>query len=454
MVGAPIPSFVRTERLAAFNSTHWCVRRYNRLMNTLFDGIPEFVAVARLGSFTRAAGELGVTKSAAGRAVSRLEARLGAKLLHRTTRRLTLTADGEIWLAHCVAVLAELDRGAESLTMARSEPSGRLRIDLPSAFGRLYMMPLLIDLAKQYPALMLSVSFTDRRVDLIGEGIDLAVRIGVLDDSPDLVARPLGVQQLVICATPAYLSEHGSPDSAEDLAEHDCITGWRSELQAAWLLKQPDGTTAPHIIKVKHEFLDYQQCSPAGASWLDWPNLASTCRTISDVNYQQQSLKACQTAIAYQHFMAAYQNIVRAHAHYDGRNYTTADAFSSTPRGRMDHLRFVNPSSFHRRTFHEMSLKVHRNSIAYCQQQLLVQILNRLLSRSSKIITTIMYRLDSRSHRFHPIPPTRIPAERHGLGRLPVVSPSHTRRPLYHCDAIRTSMISTTATAISCSAVQ
>ncbi|WP_271895978.1 LysR family transcriptional regulator [Candidatus Phyllobacterium onerii] len=237
-------------------------------MNTLFDGIPEFVAVARLGSFTRAAGELGVTKSAAARAVSRLEVRLGAKLLHRTTRRLTLTADGEIWLAHCVAVLAELDRGAESLTMARSEPSGRLRIDLPSAFGRLYMMPLLIDLAKQYPALMLSVSFTDRRVDLIAEGIDLAVRIGVLDDSPDLVARPLGVQQLVICGTPAYLEEHGSPGSAEDLAKHDCITGWRSELHAAWLLKQPDGTTAPHIIKVKHEFLDYEAMLTAVRSGL------------------------------------------------------------------------------------------------------------------------------------------------------------------------------------------
>ena len=231
---------------------------YNASVITRFDGIAEFVAVARLGSFTAAAAELGVTKSAVGRAVSRLEARLGVKLLHRTTRRLTLTQDGESWLEHCVAALAELDHGENVLSVAQGSPSGRVRIDLPTAFGRRFVMPLLLDVAARCPALLLNVSFTDRRVDLIGEGIDLAVRIGALEDTPNLVARSLGVQQLVICAAPDYLAARGTPHGPADLAHHDCIVGWRHAHNTAWLLKQPDGSIAPHVVPVKHEISDFE----------------------------------------------------------------------------------------------------------------------------------------------------------------------------------------------------
>jgi DNA-binding transcriptional LysR family regulator len=227
-------------------------------MGNRFDGIAEFVAVARLGSFTAAAADLGVTKSAVARAVSRLEERLGAKLLHRTTRRLTLTSDGEAWLAHCVAAMAELDRGEDVLSVAQRAPSGRVRIDLPSAFGRLYIMPVLLGLMDRFPALMLNVSFTDRIVDLIGEGIDLVVRIGALEDTQDLVARPIGVQRLVICGAPAYLAAHGKPVIAADLANHDCIVGWRPEHNVAWLLKDANGATVHHLIRVKHEIRDYE----------------------------------------------------------------------------------------------------------------------------------------------------------------------------------------------------
>ena len=129
-------------------------------MDTRFDGIAEFVAVTRLGSFTAVAAELGMTKSAVGRAVSRLEARLGSKLLHRTTRRLILTPAGEAWLEHCVAALAELDRGESALILARDAPCGEVRIDLPTAFGRLHVMPVLLEVAERYPALRLNVSFT------------------------------------------------------------------------------------------------------------------------------------------------------------------------------------------------------------------------------------------------------------------------------------------------------
>src|SRR6476620_3745566 len=143
---------------------------YSEQMDTRFDGIAEFVAVTRLGSFTAVAAEFGMTKSAVGRAVSRLEARLGSKLLHRTTRRLILMPAGEAWLEHCVAALAELDRGESALILARDTPGGDVRIDLPTAFGRLFVMfvmPVLLEVAERYPALHLNVSFTDRPVDLV-----------------------------------------------------------------------------------------------------------------------------------------------------------------------------------------------------------------------------------------------------------------------------------------------
>jgi DNA-binding transcriptional LysR family regulator len=232
-------------------------------MDTRFDGIAEFVAVTRLGSFTAVATELGMTKSAVGRAVSRLEARLGAKLLHRTTRRLVLTPAGEAWLEHCVAALAELDRGESALTLARDTPGGEVRIDLPTAFGRLHVMPVLLDVAGRYPALHLNVSFTDRPVDLVSEHIDLAVRIGHLDDSADLLARQIGVQHLAIVGAPGYLAKRGIPRSLADLDLHDCIVGRRPGHRMAWLLKQPDGSIARHAISVKHEIHDFEMVQRA-----------------------------------------------------------------------------------------------------------------------------------------------------------------------------------------------
>jgi DNA-binding transcriptional LysR family regulator len=229
----------------------------NDRTTTRFYGIAEFVAVARRGSFTAAAAELGVTKSAVGRAVSRLEARLGAKLFHRTTRRLKLTPAGEAWLEHSSIAMTALERGEEVLKLAQNSPSGRVRIDLPTSFGRLYISPVLLDLAARCPALQLNVSFTDRKVDMIGEGIDLAVRIGELDDTPDIVARPLGVQRMVICGAPGYLATRGTPRRPADLAGHDCIVGWQHQKKVSWLLKQPDGTVAPYGVPVKHEVCDY-----------------------------------------------------------------------------------------------------------------------------------------------------------------------------------------------------
>ena len=221
-----------------------------------FDGIREFVSAAQSLSFTAAALELGVTSSAVGKSVTRLEARLGVKLLHRTTRRLVLTAEGEAYLASCLRVMDELAETQGFLTTGQQAPVGRLRIDLPAAFGRRHILPTLIDMAVRYQQLDLSVSFSERLVDIVNEGVDLVVRIGVLKDDADIVARKLGSQSLLICATPAYLQAHGTPQAPDDLLRHDCLVGWRNGTRKTWMLKDEKGQTHEHEVRVKHEVGD------------------------------------------------------------------------------------------------------------------------------------------------------------------------------------------------------
>ena len=226
-------------------------------MDTLqFDGIPEFILAAQLGSFTAAALQLGVTSSAVGKSVTRLEKRLGIKLLHRTTRKLNLTHEGEVYLASCLRVMEEL-RGVEgSFLSGVAEPKGRLRIDLPAAFGRRHIAPMLITLARRYAQLDLTITFGERKVDMVNEGIDLAVRIGDLRDDPELVARRLGEQRLVICAAPQYLQAAAPLQSKADLLAHDCIIGWRSGLRKTWLLTNAKGAVEEQEVRVRHEFGD------------------------------------------------------------------------------------------------------------------------------------------------------------------------------------------------------
>lgn len=197
-----------------------------------FDGIQEFAETVRTGSFTAAAVTLGVTASAVGKSVSRLEARLGTKLLHRTTRSLSLTSEGEAFLASCTNILEELESAEGTLTAGASVPVGRLRIDLPGAFGRRHVMPVLLDLAMRHPKLDLSVMFSERTVDIFAEATDLAVRIGELKQDVGLSARRLGTQRLMICAAPQYLAEHGIPRDPAELLQRDCVVGWRREGRA------------------------------------------------------------------------------------------------------------------------------------------------------------------------------------------------------------------------------
>ena len=219
-------------------------------------GITAFATTAQLGSFTAAAERLGLTKSAVGKSVGRLEARLGIKLFHRSTRRLSLTPDGEMFLARCQQAIDILEQAEAELTSHVVQPAGRLRVDLPSAFGRQRVLPILLAIARQYPALSLTVTFSERFVDLIEEGIDLVVRIGELADSSGLVARRLTTQKLVLCAIPAYLLRHGEPQKPDELSDHHCVVGFRRNQPISWLFKEQNGQTVRVTPPATHEFAD------------------------------------------------------------------------------------------------------------------------------------------------------------------------------------------------------
>lgn len=198
-------------------------------------GLDVFVTVADLGSFTAAGERLNLTGSAIGKSVARLEQRLGVRLFQRTTRRLTLTEAGASFYRTCTGVLAELEQAELALTAQDGEPHGRVRIDLPASYGRLHVLPVLLEALQRYPLLQPDLSFSDRFVDPVHEGIDILVRIGGSDAWPaSLGHRYLGTQRQVFCAAPAYLDRHGRPQGASDLPDHHCI-GFR----------QADGLVSP-----------------------------------------------------------------------------------------------------------------------------------------------------------------------------------------------------------------
>jgi DNA-binding transcriptional LysR family regulator len=194
-----------------------------------------FIAVAESGSFVRGARQREVSAAAATRAVAALEQRLGAALLHRTTRSLRLTEQGQAFLDDCRRIVAELDAAEAAITGARSRPQGLLSVTAPALFGARHVAPLLIEFLGRHPLVQARAFFTNRLVHLIDEGFDVALRIGPLPDS-GLTALPLGAMRSVVVASPAYLKRHGVPRSPADLAAHDAIgftiegqerQGWR-----------------------------------------------------------------------------------------------------------------------------------------------------------------------------------------------------------------------------------
>jgi len=224
----------------------------SRNLHSHLQGISAFVHAVETGSFTAAAARMGVSKSATGKSVARLEERLGIRLLDRTTRSLNLTVEGQTYYRSCLKVLEELNT-AEALLAARKRVvSGTLRINLPISFGRLCVMPVLKEVADSNPDLNLDISFADRQVDLVEEGIDLVVRLGDPGDHASLIGRRIGAQHSIICAAPAYLDRRGRPTSVEHLGNHDCLAFARDGRPLPWAVSDPDGNVRSFVIQPRH----------------------------------------------------------------------------------------------------------------------------------------------------------------------------------------------------------
>ncbi len=186
------------------------------------DDMLAFIKVVDTKSFTAAADRLNLSKSVVSRRIGELENRLGARLLNRTTRKLSLTEVGQAYYERCTRILADLEEAEQAVADLHAAPRGRLRLNAPVSFGILHLAPAVAEFLERYPAIEIDMDLNDRTVDLIDEGYDLAVRIGRLRDS-SLIARRLAPARIALCASPAYLQKHGVPEAPDDLARHSCL---------------------------------------------------------------------------------------------------------------------------------------------------------------------------------------------------------------------------------------
>ncbi|UQA57747.1 LysR family transcriptional regulator [Polyangium aurulentum] len=224
------------------------MRKQSQPRPTLDDlaSLAVFVRVAEARSFTAAARALGTTTSAVSKRIAGLEDRLGVRLIHRTTRRLSLSEAGVALFERAERVLADLESLEVSISDLRATPRGLLRVSGPLGFGESRLVPLLPAFFAQYPEVRVELELTDRFVDLVAERYDVAVRIGRLGDST-LVARKLGPSRLVVCAAPDYLARRGTPRTPEDLAGHDCLASTLVARMREWHFAGPDGEVTASV---------------------------------------------------------------------------------------------------------------------------------------------------------------------------------------------------------------
>jgi DNA-binding transcriptional LysR family regulator len=199
-----------------------------------------FARVVEEKSFSAAARRLGLSKSLVSKQVTQLERSIGARLLNRTTRALSLTEAGSVFYEHCSRIVEELEEAKLAVGRLHSEPRGLLRVTVSVAFGRLHIATALPDFLSRYPEVRIDMATTDRFVDLAEEGYDLAIRI-VDQPAPTLVARKLAPVNRKLVATPEYFERHGVPESPEDLEKHNCLTYTFFNPQDPWRLRGPDG---------------------------------------------------------------------------------------------------------------------------------------------------------------------------------------------------------------------
>jgi DNA-binding transcriptional LysR family regulator len=206
------------------------------------DAIASFIKVVETGSLSAAARALGLSLATVSRQIAALETGLGTRLLLRTTRRLSVTDGGRLYYERAKRALGELRETEIALGAQAAVPSGRLHVSAPTLIGRLHLAPLLPEFLALYPEVALDLTLIDRPVNLLEEGIDVALRIGQLEDS-SLVARRLGAIRLVVCAAPDYLVRRGTPKRPEDLRAHDCLVFAALPGIAEWRFQSPEGKT-------------------------------------------------------------------------------------------------------------------------------------------------------------------------------------------------------------------
>lgn len=207
-----------------------------------------FAAIARAGSLTAAARALDVTTPAISKRLSQLEERLGVRLLHRTTRRVSLTHEGEVYLQNARRILDEIDEMERAVSGSRAAPKGLLRINAPMGFGRTYVCPVISEFARAYPEVQAQLQLSDHPLILGDESIDVGIRFGPMPDAR-MVARQVAPNRRLICASPAYLETHGTPATPQDLVRHDCLVLRQNET-ASGLWRFTRGKK-PHAVRVR-----------------------------------------------------------------------------------------------------------------------------------------------------------------------------------------------------------
>jgi len=204
------------------------------------DAMRVFVKVVANGSFAQAGRQLGLTRSAVSKGVMELERVLGVRLLDRTTRRVSATEAGLAYFERCQDILARIEETELEVSSLNAEPRGVLKINAPMTFAARYLSSAIADFRNAYPDVRIEASLNDRFIDPIEEGVDVTIRIAQLEDS-SLIARKLAPARLVLVAAPNYLEKHGTPETPDDLKDHDCLSYGHSTTLQHWLLSNPEG---------------------------------------------------------------------------------------------------------------------------------------------------------------------------------------------------------------------
>lgn len=242
-------------------------------MREYLDGVSVFVEAVEAGGFARAGEKLALSRSAVGKTIARMEARLGVILFHRSTRNLTLTDDGQIYFEHCLKALEALRTGASLIESGRRDIAGKLKVSVPVLFGRRCVAPILLELARSHPNLELEINYSDYKVDVIEQGYDLAVRNGTTSQGAGLLTRRLASQRKVMCAAPSYLSVRGTPKDIDSLEGHELLVYRRGDHLHTWNIQNGAGDAAEIGQRARLRFDDLEAIVDAavqgmGLAWL------------------------------------------------------------------------------------------------------------------------------------------------------------------------------------------